>query len=378
MDLLQHKFWKRKDLLSLLLIWLIVQTCLLFTYGIKTDGEGLRVISEANKWIASGKFSSPLFNMYLTEISLVILKLKLNIGFGFIIAIHLILNLIALLVLYKFLISLYTSNKIALAGCLLLAICFPYQSYNTFIYTESIFFSLSIIYSCYLLTIKKYTGYKILVQLILLVALCLTRPSGIFFIAATIIYLYFYLLKDLKPVTRAMLFTFLSIIALTILNFAIGLGGGIDILLPFKDERIICDVPTLDYEVNIKTQGNGNSLYGLGYYVTHNFSQFSRLALLKSQAFFGLTRPYYSTFHNFFLQFFFYSLYVLTLISMILFKSKTPFAYIYIISLALIYWISVVLSCDEWHNRFFLTLTPFFITSALYLFTKTKKDHALK
>jgi FtsH-binding integral membrane protein len=33
----------------------------------------------------------------------------------------------------------------------------------------------------------------------------------------------------------------------------------------------------------------------------------------------------------------------------------------------IIYWLSVVFTCDDWGNRFFITLTPFFIIMGLGL-----------
>jgi hypothetical protein len=35
------------------------------------------------------------------------------------------------------------------------------------------------------------------------------------------------------------------------------------------------------------------------------------------------------------------------------------------LALTAIFWLAVIFSCDEWHNRFFLTLTPFFILAAM-------------
>jgi hypothetical protein len=104
---------------------------------------------------------------------------------------------------------------------------------------------------------------------------------------------------------------------------------------------------------------------GLLNYVTENPQTFFKLAWLKTKAFFGLTRSYYSTGHNVFVAGYFYSLYVLILIGITRFRRKLPGSYLYLFSLAGIFWLAVIFSCDEWHNRFFLTLTPFFILAAM-------------
>lgn len=365
-----QKIWDKKDWLILLVIWLVVQSFLLLTNGIKTDGEAIRVIGEANKLINSGHLSAPNFAMYFLEISLIYLKLKIGFGYEIIVLIHLFVNAFALYHFYHFLLNLYSSTWLALLGGILLLACYPYQVYNSFLYTESLFFSLSIIYSCYFLNIERFNTKNICTVLFLLLLLCITRPTGIFFAGASIVYLFFKLSDKMKAINRVFLFTALSAIALFVLNMLMGTGGGIDILLPFKDERIICEVPTLSYEVNIKTSSNSNSIFGLLYYIAHNFDQFTRLAWLKTLAFFGLYRPYYSFTHNLFIGSFFYPLYLFIVIAFFRFKKAIPISFIYFLTLIIITWLSVVFSCDEWHNRFFLTLTPFLIIPALYLFKK--------
>jgi len=255
----------------------------------------------------------------------------------------------------------------------LLLLCAYYQLYNTYLYTESIFFSLSIIYSCFLLSIEKLTIKNIAVMLLFLILLCITRPSGIFFLAATLVYLFFFISNNINTYLKVISFLILFIGALFILNVFMGAGGDIDIILPFKNEMIICEVPTLPYNANIDTLKNGNSLYGLFYYVFHNMEQFYRLALLKSEKFFGLVRSYYSYAHNLFLKIYFYSLYLLILATIIKFNKQLPLTFIYYTAIIGVYWLSVVFSCDEWHNRFFLTLTPFLISPALYFFKRKYK-----
>ena len=369
-----HRVVRKKELLVLLTIWTIIQSFLLIINGIKIDGEGSRFIPEAYNLINKGSLSTANYYMYFLEIFLIYLKIKIGFGFGLIVFVQLAANLLALLYLNIFLSRYYTSKALAVLSCSLLVICYPYQVYNTFLYTESFFFSFSLIYSCYLLSITRFEAKNIFILLALMILLCITRPTGIFFFGASIIYLFFKLSRALSLLKRAALFFILSVIALLILNILMGSGGGIDIILPFKDERVICDVPTLPYNVDIKTITNGNSLYGLYYYILHNFDQFSRLALLKSKAFFGLTRPYYSAGHNFFIVTFFYSLYLFIILAIARFKVAIPTSFTYFFSLIIITWVSVVFSCDEWHNRFFLSLTPFLIIPAVYLFKKKSTD----
>jgi hypothetical protein len=365
-----YLFIERYSSYILFAIWSCVQIYLFLSLGINTGGESLRALNDAGNLYSGKSLSSPGGYMYFTETVLIFLKMKAHLGTSAIILFQLTLNFAALIYLQRFLIKFYNSKILAFAGCSLLVICYPYQIYHFSFYTESVFFSLSIFYSCYLLKLKSLSLKSATILIALLFLLCVTRPSGIFFIAATLVYLYFFLTKKISAPLRSTIFILLTCTAVFLLNFMIGLGsgGGIDLILPFKDERIICGVPTLSYNVNIDTIKNSNSIMGLFYYVTHNFHQFFRLALLKSKVFFGLTRPYYSLPHNLFLITYFYSLYILIISNFFRKNRKLPMGFIYLFSIILIYWLSVLFSCDEWHNRFFLTLTPFLIIPALWLF----------
>jgi hypothetical protein len=357
--------------LLLFLTWLTVQAYLLLSAGINLHGESARIIREAGFLAHGAHFSSPIYFSYLTEIALVYFKIKLGIGYGFIVGIQLLLNLLALLIFHSFCIKLYQSGKLALAASLLLLACYPYQAYNGYLYTESIFFSLSIIYSCSLVGNSRITPKHILKLAFLLLLMCLTRPTGLFFVIATFIYLYFARLHKTGPISFLISLA-MGLSAIITINFAMGTGGGIDIIRPLREGHIICDVPTFSVDGQSITNPGSNSIFGLISYVFDHPKPFLSLAIKKSSAFFGLTRHYYSGSHNLFLALFFYPLYALILLTLIRFGKKTPAAFLYFLCVMALFWLCVVFSCDEWHNRFFLTLVPFIITMGLYFFTKKR------
>ena len=136
-------------------------------------------------------------------------------------------------------------------------------------------------------------------------------------------------------------------------------------MLPARDERIICGVPTLPDFVKIDESTNGNSLYGLLYYITHNFSQFVRLAFYRSIAFFGVIRPYYSSVHKIYLLLLFLPLYLMMILSLKNWMKNNPALLLYCFTLIFFTWVTVILSCDDWHNRFFLTVSPYLVVLAL-------------
>ncbi len=353
----------------LLLVWLLVQCALLFFNGIKTDQEALRIISLAENFVNSGHFGAKNFYLYLTEIFLVAVKIKLNIGYWFVVAVQLAVNLFALNYFYKFLQTYLASQKMAFVGSLLLLMCIPYQSYNGYIYTESLFFSLSIIYSCVLLQTKSFTAKRMALLLFLLLLLCVTRPTGIYFFATTVVYVYFKQWHLLSAIAKIILPLTAIVICLTAINFFVKGNSGYDVTGPFEEEHVICGVTTLNIEP-ATVMATDNSLLKLGKYLINHKQQVAKLMLLRSKAFWGLGRNYYSAAHNAYLFVFFYPLYFLIVAAAAKFWCRPSANTVYLLAVCCIYWLSVIFTCDDWGNRFFYVLVPFLISLSLLFFKK--------
>jgi len=179
------------------------------------------------------------------------------------------------------------------------------------------------------------------------------------YFSGTGLYLFFRFFKAFSVPVKIGITVTATIAFLFFLNAALGSGGELDFMLPFRDENIICGVPTLPHGSNIETSDDPNSVFGLIYYITHNFGQFMRLAWLRSKAFWGLTRSYYSPGHNLYLVIYFYPVCLLALPGIRSWFKKNPDLLLYCSSLILITWGTVMLTCDDWHNRFFLSIVPY-------------------
>ncbi|MCC7400047.1 MAG: glycosyltransferase family 39 protein [Chitinophagaceae bacterium] len=342
----------------LILAWLIVQSLIFYRFGIVTDFEAVKYINEAKNLLENGTLSSPNFWMYSTQIFLIATAIKFNSGFLSVVIIQLILNIIATYVFYKFIQK--SANKTAAFILTLLLICnYPFQTFNTALQTESIFFSLSIIFSCYLLQLKKITLKNLSLVFLFIILIIFTRPTGLYFVPATALYLFFHFFRSFPVFLKLGIIVLISATFLYFLNAAIGSGGELDFMLPFRDESIICGVPALSYTHDIKVSENPNSIYGLIYYITHNFTQFIHLAWLRSKAFWGLFRSYFSLGHNLYLGLYFFPVYLLVLLSIREWCHKNRHTFLYCLSLVLITWAGVILTCDDWHNRFLLGMMPF-------------------
>lgn len=366
------KLYQPKFIFILLgFFWLIIEAALFWQRGIVTGFEAIKYIDEAQHFLQFGTLSSNNFWLYSTEIFLIAAALKLHLNFIFIVMIQWLLNLFATWMFYELAIYILKKPLLAFSVTFIFIINITYQVYNSFLFTESIFYSLTVIYSSYLLRIKRLALKNVTTLILLLILLSLTRPTGILFFPATAIYTFFRFTKNISAWYKFAIFFSALIIFYFLINQMLQSGGEFDFMLPFRKENIICGVSTTQ-NANIEVMEKGNSLEGLLYYIFHNKDQFLKLARLKTVSFFGLTRSYYSPMHNFYLTIFFYPLYFLSIIGLIKMFLKKEKAIIYLLTIILLYWITTLLTCDDWHNRFILTVSPFIFLIAFAAFTSSK------
>jgi hypothetical protein len=345
--------------------WALVNFFFLYKNGIIVTGEAGKYISQAQIFLQTGRPESANFWLYIVQISLLAFCLKFHLSFAFVFFIQLFFNLLATLYFYKTVRLLWNNNMTALTATFILLFNVPYQEYNTLLQTESLFFSFTLILSCYVIVIEKISLKNLIIIIVALTVISITRPTGILFFPPVFLYLFFIYFKKLSFEKKAGIIGIFTILFLFILNKAMMSGGELDFMLPFKDERIICGVPTLPGFIKINTASNGNSLYGLLYYVIHNFGQFAKMAWLRTVAFFGLYRSYFGASHNIYLVFYFYILDIGALLGSFYWYKKHFYKLLYFHLIITLVWVTTMMTCDDWHNRFYLSISPYII----FLFT---------
>lgn len=356
---------------SLVILWIIIQALLYINNGIVTKLEAIKYISQANVFLETGSFTTGNYWLYSTLILLIAFCIHLKLSFAFIVAIQLILNFVSLLMFYNLSFHFLRNRKLAWFSGLFFICNVFYQWYNSYLFTESLFFSLTVIYSSYLLTLKRLQLKNIVVLILFLALLSVTRPTGILFLIPTILYIY---LRFMHPLGRLVKITFVGIwlgLFIFLLNAFMQSGGSLNFMKPYLQENIICGVNTVS-EAPIILPENGNSLPGLFRYIYYNNPQFLKLGALKSGAFWGLLRSYYSNFHNAALVLMFYPFYILGIAGIIKKWKAGDVRIVYILTIIIFFWLTTVLTCDDWHNRFFLTITPFLFLLGIGAFMKKR------
>lgn len=357
----------------LLLIWLIIQAILFLKNGIVTTLEASKYVNEAHHFIETGKVTTNNYYLYFTEIFLIASAVKLNLGFIYIIIFQWILNLLAAFSFYKLAKYILKENLYVFLATLLLVISLSYQEYNSFLYTESIFFSLTIIYSSYLLRIKEFSLKHGIIILLFLVLLSITRPTGILFFGASAFYLYFRYLNHLSIPNRLVIVFPILLLFILVINSMIQSGGELNLMLPFIRENILCGV-NKNSHADIILLENNNSLLGLVYYIFHNPIHFLKFASLKTVSFFSNIRAYYSLLHNILIALFYLPIYIMAMYVLFRKREKGNFENRFFYSIIFLFWFTTILSCDDWHGRWFLTISPFLYLIAMQFFLVFPKE----
>ncbi len=343
----------------LLLVWLAVQLFLYSRHGVFTDLEAAKYIWQADYFIEHGKTDGANYWFYLVQILLLALAKITHIGFVGAYILQLLINITATYFLYQLLKKLSNTN---VAG--LLTLCYilniPLQTYNNYLQTESVYFSMVIFYSYRLFSFTSWKLKALLITCCLLAILCIIRPVGMYFIPGTYLYIW---LKFYRGVAAWKIFSLAGLLlaaAFVLLNFAMGLGGEWHFMHIFENRMIICGVSEFQQKIPGKPGDAHNSLAGYWYYISNNTIAFLQMGWRKTLAFFGVYRSYYSLMHNVFIVAIIYPFYIMAAAGIkTMFRQYLPVA-VFSVVIIFITWLSVFFTCDDWHNRFLLSVMVFF------------------
>jgi hypothetical protein len=346
------------------ILWLISTLIYLCIHGVVTELEAAKYIEEAHRYIDTGSFSAPRFYFYSVTIFILVFAIKTSIGMFGAFIIQALLNLLAFTLFYKALCKVFQSAFTPILIILYLLAFSPYQSWVVFLYTESVFFSGLLILISLLILYKPDNLKNILLILIALFFTFIARPLGILFSVGVYLYFFYNANKKWKIIIACssvaiivMGYFFINAVFSSIHDWTITQG--------FEEESIICDLPASQPYQKLHLSKTSSPVYQLWYYLTHNFSHFLRFAGIKTQYFFLMTRNYYSNAHNFFLLLNVIPVYLLALCSSFIKRAYFVKGVVaFLISTILMYAVTIVFQCDDYHNRFVLSIYPIFVLLA--------------
>ena len=358
----QKKIW------IIISIWAMAQVSCYILWGTQTGLESIKYIQAADYFLEHGNFPEKRYWFYSITIFVIAFSKWLNAGFDFVFFIQLLLSLIAHISFFKALRSQSeSSNPAPLLVTATLCLILPYHQWNLTLYTESVFYSLVLLFFSSCIRKMHITIKNLLIQSALLFLVIFSRPLGILILLPWIMYLFFHAPTKIKYIIAG--FGAISLLVVSSMaNTILSSIGDWNVMLPFEEKSIICSSLPLKKTTPAISDINENPITQIFYFIKAYPKEFLILSYKKTKAFFLMTRDYYSAGHNLFLILLSFIFYLPILLSFWVKKIDT--ASIFTIIIILFFYAAVVLQCDDYHNRFILTLAPLFLYTGLFRLLK--------
>jgi len=363
-------FIQKNTTILLAATWIMVQAFLLYSTDINSSGEAYKYIGQAYHLIHDHHVDEARYVFYFIPIALLAVAQYVHLQFIFYIGIQLLLNIISAVAFYRIADFLF-KNKIASFISTFIFITFiPYESWNIFLYTDSVFYSFSLLflYTCIVLDdAKKSTHFF---RVALLIVLVFTRPLGILYIPA--LFAFYFSRSKINSRVKIFCALFVAVLVLFAINYLYQQGGGdMNILFPQVQGYVICFQYSSISPNAAGIMVSDNPVKDLIVYIIQNPLRFLQLAGLRFLSFFNLCRPYYSFTHNIYLAINMLALYFPAIISLLrfsLFRSKSIKHLILVLFVLFI--AGVMLQCDDFNSRFIMPLFPPIILFAMNFYSK--------
>ncbi|HEY0679178.1 MAG TPA: glycosyltransferase family 39 protein [Chitinophagaceae bacterium] len=347
---------QHRHLIFFSVLFLIVQGGLLIHYGIYEKEEALKYIYEAGYFMEHHSFSQPKYIFYSGYIFLHVLAKLTATGLAGVYFVQLVLNAFSTYCFYKLTLVISGRRTAAFIATTLLLLCIPFQKWTVYLFTESVFFSLVIIYAYVLFTSFENRYTKLIFIGVLLCILVLLRPTGMLLIPASMVLGSWYLFVTGRKFWGVAIWLPGLAALVVLLDTAIRGKGEFDFIKPYIEQHIICGLP--QGPLMPGKAAYENTLQGLISYIADNPGQFVELGFKRLIAFFGLIRSYYSDIHNMLLIAGLYPVYIFASFSIRHLYMRARRFFIFTLALTATFALSVIITCDDWHNRFIMPVMP--------------------
>jgi hypothetical protein len=180
----------------LLVYWALTQLAIFNFLGVRTSVDTPIYVQDARDLLSHLTVSDVHDFWYISYVALVGMCLKFADGLHAVAYCQIFLSGLALLALYKVALVISSDKKVALIAGFLYVFWFEIHTWNTFIYTESLFISCSIITFFLLVHSRKYWQYAL--TFVFIFFTCLIRPTGFSLLVASVCYLFAKLEQPMK------------------------------------------------------------------------------------------------------------------------------------------------------------------------------------
>ena len=339
--------------------------------GVKFGSDTKFYFRQVNE-ILNGEASILDYKSKLGYISFLIPFIYFNIPLVIIVFFQLFLTAISAWCLYK--ISSKFFCKLSGVICVaLFLLYFPLQIRNFYILTEMLFIDITIILTYFIVYFKR-TYLPIIIFLI--IALISIRPNGILFLFSILTSIFFFLIRCKKYLSFSALLTVFIVLTFPLISLLNSYIADLNLINSLSTKGIIwgwsfehnqiCEntgVPCLEIEfINHNYQ---NNIFDIFKFIFVNFTEFSKVFLLKIFWLLARARPFYSDLHNYYIVIYNIVLYSGFIIGFIK-RPKKNFS-VYIVMIYILFsMILVGLTFADWSGRFSLYFLPLIMIFSSY------------
>jgi hypothetical protein len=364
--------WPAKNKYILLFIGhVIVFSLVIFTQGVNISNEGEKFVGEAKMVIGSD--ADQIIKYQLLNLSYIIYLIPfLAMGVPLKIVVF-VTHGITLFSYWKFssFIKERYNETVSFWWLAFMMLCPLIVYWNCCLYSESFFIALSLLFISSLFKDGKMT-------FIFGILLLFARPAGILTIVCALMLKY--VCKEKLSLKRSLLFLSTTLLVLfSVVFFFVELHSS-GVTREIVSGSVICGFPSHSISNCIPLNFTLAKAY---YFYTGQYGVADLLGIWMRRAFsfFNLTRPYYSSIHNF-IGILFSVFFLTNALTFILSfrKIKKSFAEIFYIQILIaLNCFLVVLFFNEWNDRYTIVVYPFlFFTTAIYIdHLKSRKTPAI-
>jgi Dolichyl-phosphate-mannose-protein mannosyltransferase len=344
----------------LFLVWLLVQSAFFIKYGARTSVDSQLYLTDATNLLA-GKWPEGRSIWYISYSAFLAFIFFFGGNNEVVVFVQIALSGVAIFFLYRLAMEIFAERNVAILSVLFYLLWFKIHEWNTFLYTESVFTSCSIISFAVLVKSKSLLQY--LGAFLLIIFTFFIRPTGFAFLIGLGCYGFFSLShRNLR--NAIWIVSFLLVIGMVLLskmltdytliesydkgeiiypNMTLGIEVPTELTIPSQDK------PTM---MRVFLFGINNPLY------------FFKLFSLKLFLFLGNIKPYFSPLHNALIVMILYPLYFFAIRAFMEFPALRKEKY-FIAGFVIAQSLTVALTSENWDGRFLIPLLPFvFLLSA--------------
>ncbi len=349
---------KAQLLIILVVLWLLIQAVHLKTFGIVTTGESTKYIDECQQLLQYGYFSDNKYLFYSVYILIHLFFYKLGFEIIGVYLFQLLLNLLAAYFFFELNYRITRKKSIAFIASSLLLLTQTFEMWTVYLYSESVYSSLIILFAYCFFVLNQKRKYNLILTTLVFVLIIFSRPTGLLMIPVLMSYSFVLLLKQAKYLKAILFISIISIAFFFLLDYAMHSSTTFDFMKPFVENEVLCYIPTENTPA-LTTHTGSNSILNVFEYILHNKKQFAYISYQKFISFWGMQRSYYSNAHNLYFSLFFYPIYLFGLIGSYYLLKIEKKVFLFILILFTFYTMGVILTCDDWNNRFNIPIIPF-------------------